>query len=110
MNICGGSDKNDAPLDENFDEKILLLISQRQFEFDGHYRLIKDEGDEELNSRKKEIEELKQKIQLKEDKIDNLKKKIKDLDLKLKNMYKVIIMDDKEQQFIDTLGKFQNQE
>ena len=106
MNICCGNDTNDVSLIDNFD-KTRFIISKAQFEFDGNYKLINDEGDDILVSKKNQIDSLKKQIKIKDEKIDILKIKIRDLDEKLKDMYKVIIMDDKEQQYIDTLGKLQ---
>ena len=58
--------------------------------------------------KKKELEDLKLKIKLKDKEIDEYQIKLKDLDKKLANMEKVLIMDEKEQQYIDFLGKNQN--
>ena len=49
------------------------------------------------------------KIEEKEDKIKLYSKKIRDLDLKLANLEKVLLMDDKEQQYIKLLGQYNNQ-
>ena len=56
-----------------------------------------------------ESHELKMKIEEKKDKIKLYSKKIRDLDLKLANLEKVLLMDDKEQQYIKLLGKYNNQ-
>ena len=112
MNICCGEalDNNIDLRKSGYDDIYLTLdnTTLKFFEKDGVFRVL-DTDDEtgDLGMKKKELEDLKLKIEIKNKEIEDYQIKLKDLDKKLANMEKVLLMDEKEQQYIDFLGKNQ---
>ena len=93
----------------NYEDKIYLTLEQKKLRFYENPGVFDLDKIEPSGNQKKIYDELKSKIIEKEEKIDIYKKKIKDLDLKLANMEKVLLMDDKEQQYIKLIGQYHNQ-
>ena len=121
MNICCGenTDKHDLVNRKQkikvkdklidyiieYDNKIYLTLEQTKLRFNEIPGVFHVDDIIPSGSQIKNYDELKMKIEEKEDKIESYSKKIRDLDLKLANMEKVLLMDDKEQQFIHLLGQ-----
>ena len=88
-------------------EKITFNLIETKFTFDEVKGVFKLEDTKKLNIKKKEIDEIEKKLKEKNEKMYEYNEKIKKLNLKLKNMEKVLLLDDKEQQYIHLLGKNQ---
>ena len=89
----------DTPL--NMDKTELIFLINK-----GFYALydINDENNP-YGHKKKEIDDLKSKINERNNEIIDYKKKIEDLNNKIKYMEKILLMDEKEQQYIKILGE-----
>ena len=110
MNICCSEGLDNVDLRrKGFDEKIYLKLDKtilRFFEKDGVFRVLDSEDETgDLGNKKAELEGLKKKIKIKDDEISFYELKIKDIDKKLADLEKVLLMDDKEQQYIELLGE-----
>ena len=121
MNICCGENtdkenlvkrgEKDELIDYKilYDDKIYLTLEQTKLLFHEIPGVFDVDEIKPSESQKKNYDELYMKIEEKEDKIKLYSKKIRDLDLKLANMEKVLLMDDKEKQYIKFLGQYNNQ-
>ena len=123
MNICCGENTDEhnlvkrGEIDKDeikdyrilYDDNIYLYLEQTKLKFHEISGVFHVDDIKPSGSQKKEIDELKMKIEEKKAKIKLYSKKIRDLDLKLANLEKVLLMDDKEQQYIKLLGKYNNQ-
>ena len=126
MNICGGSKylESHRTIEKksignkifdgsNHGNIITLTLDDtklRFYEDPGEFKVIEkidETGDEGFKN--KELNELKVKIASKKEKISFYEKKIKDLDYKLKNLKRVLLMNDREQQYINVLGQYKNE-
>ena len=111
MNICcsEGLDNVDLRKRGFKDDIIYLRLDKtilRFYEKEGVFRVLdSDDVGGDLGDKKLELEELKKKIKKKDEEITFYELKLKDLDAKLANMEKVLLMDDKENQYIELLGE-----
>ena len=111
MNICcsEGLDNVDLRKTGFKDDFIYLRLDKtilRFYENEGVFRVLdSDDVGGDLGNKKLELEELKKKIKKKDEEITFYELKLKDLDAKLANMEKVLLMDDKENQYIELLGE-----
>ena len=113
MNICSSEGLDNVDLRrKGYDDKIYLKLDKtilRFFEKDGAFRVLDSEDETgELGSKKAEIEGLKNKIKIKDNEISFYELKLKDIDRKLADLEKVLLMDDKEQQYIELIGENNN--
>ena len=110
MNICCKDVYEEVDLRKEKYENIQFSIEDntlKYFEDEGVFHVF-DKKDVEESEKK--IKELKAKIEVKEKRIGIYQDKIRKIDELLENMKKVLIMDEKEQQYIDILGKNQEKE
>ena len=108
MNVCCSSGRLNETFnftESDFDE-ISLDFDKTRFRYikDGYFT-IPDLFNEDNVKKNKDIIELETKIDLKKDEIKEYEKKISNLQNKLKNMEKILLIDQKEQQYINELGK-----
>ena len=110
MNICCGEalDNNIDLQNTKYDEILITLdkTTIKFFEDEGVFKVY-DTDDERgaLGKKKQEIEDLKLKLELKDKEIEDYEIRIEDLDKKIKNMEKILLMDEKEQQYIGLIGE-----
>ena len=108
MNICCGDRL--LPEDDYKDyDDILLTLNKTTLKFNNEegkfYVLDTDDDNTDLNVKKKVLDELKLKKEAKEREIQDYLIKIKDLDLKLEQMERLLIQDEKEQEYIEFIAK-----
>ena len=107
MNVCCGENVDrivDLPLEDvpfNIDKTELKFLVGR-----GYY-VVYDTNDENnpYGQKKKELNDIDLKMQEKNKEITDYKIKIEDLNNKIKYMEKILLMDEKEQQYIQHLGE-----
>ena len=109
MNVCCSSGRLNETFNftESLFDKIFLDFDKTRFRYiekDGYFT-IPDLFNEDNIKKNKDIIELETKIDLKKDEIKEYEKKISNLQNKLKNMEKILLIDQKEQQYINELGK-----
>ena len=110
MNICCGETLDGIDLRENGFDKINLKLDKTLLQFyekEGVFQVLDTEVENgKLWDKKNEIKELKLKIEKKNKEIDEYQIKLNDLDKKIKNMEKIILMDEKENQYIEQIGEY----
>ena len=102
MNVCCGSNLGGKP--DLTNDEIFLNLEKTTLKFNeekGVFTIfdIQDESSP-LKKKKDEIRELKHQIKQKEKEIKDYKAKIEEINAKLENMDKILLMDEKEQQYI----------
>ena len=110
MNVCcGAAFDNNIDLTKREYDEVLLNIEKTTLKFNepkGIFMIseILDEN-HPLNKKKSEIEDLKSQIKKKKLEIKDYKSKIEELNEKLETMSKILLIDEKEQQYIHFLGQ-----
>ena len=92
-------DDDDEEEDEDDEEKIL-----EKYIFNHKKGIYEFKNSKSENEKNHEIEELKKILEKKRNEKLEYEKKIRDLDLKLENMEKILLMDIKENQYINLIG------
>ena len=109
MNVCCGNTDNNTNLRDKPFQEILLNLDKTKYKFyerEGDFFII-DSTDENnpLGQQKKEMNDLQSKIETKRKEIDDYKIKIGELSKKIANMETIILMDEKEHQYIELIGE-----
>ena len=91
----------------NFFSSTILHLKETYYIFDAEHGIFKLKGTKESIIKNKENDEIEKQLNEKNEKMNDYKEKIKKLNHKLKNLEKVLLLDDKEQQYIHLLGKNQ---
>ena len=109
MNICCGETLDGLDLRKKGFDTIDLKLDKTILQFyekEGVFQVLDtDDKNGKIWEKKNELKELKIKLEKKNKEIDDYLIKINDLDKKIKNMEKIILMDEKENQYIEQLGQ-----
>ncbi len=109
MNICCGEVLDNTDLKKCPFDNIILKLDKTTLKFlekKGIFTVLdNDEENGDISNKKKEINDLQLKLETKEREIEDYQSKINDLDDKIENMKKILLMDEKEQQYINILGQ-----
>ena len=98
----GNKDEDEEEEDEEDEDKKEKILEEYIFNHTkGIYEFKNSKSENEKNL---EIEKLKKTLEKKEKEKSDYEKKIRDLDLKLENMEKILLMDIKENQYINLIG------
>ena len=102
MNICcgGGMEKEDLKF-----EDFKVIVENGVLEFDNNEGVFKYKDAKKIKETKKEKSKLKKEIEDLEDECQNYREKIKEMDGKIKNLEKILLMDMKENQYIQIIGE-----
>ena len=109
MNICCGENiGHNKDLTDKYDP-LYLTLSETTLKFDENEGVFhvydSNESRGFLNDKQQLIIELKEKLELKDEEINDYKNKISDLDDKIKKMEEILLIDEKEQQYIGLIGE-----
>ena len=108
MNICCG-DELTGDDDINEYDDIYLKLNKTTLKFNNEegifYVLDTDDANTDLNDKKRLIDELRLKKENKEKEFQDYLIKMRDLDLKLEQMEKLLFQDEKEQEYINLIGR-----
>ncbi len=109
MNICCGDNVGyNKDLSDRYDP-LYLALSDTILKFDeseGVFHVYdSNESRGFINDKQNIITELKEEIELKDEEIKDYKKKIYDLDDKIKKMEEILLIDEKEHQYIGLIGE-----
>ena len=108
MNICCG-DELTGDDDINEYDDIYLKLNKTTLKFNNEegkfYVLDTDDANTDLNDKKRLIDELRLKKESKEKEFQDYLIKMRDLDLKLEQMEKLLFQDEKEQEYINLIGR-----
>ena len=84
---------------------IEVKLEEGTLKFDNGEGVYRYENTKKVNENKNETENLEQKLEQIEKQKEEYEMKINDLDLKIKNIEKILLMDIKENQYIQLIGK-----
>ena len=102
MNICcGGVLEPEKP---DFEE-IIVEVDKGHLVFDNKKGVFKYKNTQQIIEDKNEKENLKKELEELDKEKENYEEKIKELDLKIKNLEKILLIDMKENQYIQIIGQ-----
>ena len=102
MNICCGGVLE--PEKQEF-EKIEVEVENGHLVFDNEKGVFTYKNTQQIKEEKNEKENLKKELEELDKEKENYEEKIKELDLKIKNLEKILLMDMKENQYIQIIGE-----
>ena len=109
MNICcQGLDYDDTRITDAKLDEIILKIDKASLKFsdeEGVFQLLDDDSSVSVGAKKLEIKELKDKLSQKDKEIEDYNEMIQNLNDKIIAMEKMLLMDQKEQLYIQKLAR-----
>ena len=102
MNICC---EGELPYEKLDYEDVKVNVEEGELEFDTKNGVFKYKDIKKEEQNKEEMNNLDKELEDKEKEKSDYLEKIKDLDLKIKNLEKILLMDMKENQYINIIGK-----
>jgi len=108
MNICCGDNIGHKDLPDRYDDIFLTLTDAtlKFYENEGVFHLYNsNHTGGVLNDKEILLEDLKIKLKQKNEEIEDYHNKINDLDDKIKKMEKILLIDEKEQKYIELIGE-----